>query len=139
MLQSCDLLITLGTRLAIPQRGYVDNELARRAEIFVVDCDQVELDKLGPRFKNKFLADAPIVLNQIFESVDSFGGLELLPWLKHVSHVRQTLPLVEDCHRNDHWVDSYSFMSGIGCILLEPTQHVCLTDMGTTLLVVSSS
>jgi len=28
LLQSCDLLITLGTRLAIPQKGYVDDELA---------------------------------------------------------------------------------------------------------------
>ena len=24
-------------------KGYVDSELARRAEIFVVDCDQLEL------------------------------------------------------------------------------------------------
>ena len=33
ILQSCDLLITLGTRLAIPQKGYVDKELARQAKI----------------------------------------------------------------------------------------------------------
>ena len=64
LLQSCDLLVTLGTRLAIPQKGYVDDELARRAEIFVIDCDQVELDKLGPRFSNKFLADAPKFLTR---------------------------------------------------------------------------
>ena len=54
LLQSCDLLVTLGTRLAIPQKGYVDDELARRAEIFVIDCDQVELDKLGPDSQTSF-------------------------------------------------------------------------------------
>ena len=43
MLQSCDVLITLGTRLAIPQKGYVDDELARNADIFVIECDQIEL------------------------------------------------------------------------------------------------
>ena len=55
MFQSCDLLVTIGTRLAIPQKGYVDTELARRAEIFVIDCDRIELEKLGERFPTNFL------------------------------------------------------------------------------------
>ena len=46
--------------MAIPQKGYVDTELARRAEIFVIDYDRIELEKLGERFPNKFLADAPV-------------------------------------------------------------------------------
>ena len=132
LLQSCDLLITLGTRLAIPQKGYVDDELARRAEIFVVDCDPVELDKLGPRFSRKFLADAPVVLTQIHAAIQSVGRLAVEPWLQHVRDVRQDMPLVEACHRNETWVDSYSFMADLGSAAGAKATFV--TDMGTALI-----
>lgn len=132
ILQSCDLLITLGTRLAIPQKGYVDDELARRAEIFVVDCDQVELEKLGPRFSNKYLAHAPAVLSQIHGEVQARGGISCDSWRKHLKHVRQTLPLVEDCHQNEQWVNSYTFMSELGDAAGPDATFV--TDMGTALI-----
>jgi acetolactate synthase-1/2/3 large subunit len=132
LLQSCDLLITLGTRLAIPQKGYVDDELARRAEIFVIDCDQVELDKLGPRFTKKLLADAPTALTQIHEAVLSVGHLAIEPWLEHVRKVRQLMPLVEACHHNETWVDSYGFMAALGSAAGSDTTFV--TDMGTALI-----
>ena len=132
LLQSCDLLITLGTRLAIPQKGYVDDELARRAEILVVDCDQVELDKLGSRFTKKLLADAPTALSQIHAAVQSVGQLPIAPWLEHVRKVRQEMPLVEACHRNETWVDSYGFMADLGSAAGSDTTFV--TDMGTALI-----
>jgi acetolactate synthase-1/2/3 large subunit len=132
LLQSCDLLITLGTRLAIPQKGYVDDELARRAEIFVVDCDKIELDKLGPRFTKRFLADAPTALTQLHSAIQSVGHLPVDLWLQHVREVRQTMPLVEACHRNETWVDSYSFMADLGSAAGSDATFV--TDMGTALI-----
>jgi acetolactate synthase-1/2/3 large subunit len=132
LLQSCDLLITLGTRLAIPQKGYIDNELARRSEIFVVDCDPVELDKLGSRFTNKYLADAPTALTQIYESVKAIGDFDFAPWLEHLRRVRQEMPLVEACHHNDTWVNSYSFMADLGRAAGSDVTFV--TDMGTALI-----
>lgn len=132
ILQSCDVLVTLGTRLAIPQKGYVDQELSRRAEIFVVDCDPIELDKLGPRFGHKYLADAPTVLEQIHESLASKPSLIIQTWIDHVSQVRQSLPLVEGCHSNKHWINSYEFMAQLGEIAPDNTTFV--TDMGTALI-----
>ena len=132
ILQSCDLLITLGTRLAIPQKGYIDDELARRANIFVVDCDQIELDKLGPRFTQQLLADAPIALTQIHDAVQTIGSLCIDSWLEHVKDVRHSMPLVEACHRNENWVDSYSFMADLGNATGPETTFV--TDMGTALI-----
>ena len=132
ILQSCDLLISLGTRLAIPQKGYVDDELARRAEIFVVDCDQIELDKLGPRFTNKLLVDAPTALTQIHAAVQFVGKLVIEPWLEHVKKVRHRMPLVEGCHHKESWVNSYSFIADLGNAAGSNTTFV--TDMGTALI-----
>lgn len=132
ILQSCDVLVTLGTRLAIPQKGYVDEELARRADIFVVDCDQVELDKLGHRFQNKYRADAPTVLQQLQTALAMVPRLQIHPWLDHISHARHSLPLVEVCHTSNKWINSYVFMAELG--EAAPANASFVTDMGTALI-----
>ena len=132
ILQSCDVLVTLGTRLAIPQKGYVDEELARRAEVFVVDCDPVELDKLGPRFQHKYQADAPTVLHQLHSALGDGLRLEIDSWIEHLNKTRQLLPLVEPCHQSEQWVDSYSFMAQLG--KAAPVNTSFVTDMGTALI-----
>ena len=132
MLQSCDLLVTIGTRLAIPQKGYIDDEIAREAKIFVIDCDPIELDKLGPRFSNKYLADAPTALSQIHESVQEIDDMQFATWRDHLRNLRQRLPLVEACHQNEAWVDSYSFIAELGNSAGSDTTFV--TDMGTALI-----
>jgi len=43
--QNCDLLIAIGTRLAIPQIGYDIHEFAREAKKVVVEIDSGELSK----------------------------------------------------------------------------------------------
>ncbi len=132
ILQSCDVLVTLGTRLAIPQKGYVDDELARRAEIFVVDCDQVELDKLAQRFQHQYCADAPTVLQQIHAELKMHPILHIQPWLSYLSDTRQAFPLVEACHSSEKWINSYSFMSELG--EAAPPNVSFVTDMGTALI-----
>jgi len=50
ILQQADLLLTLGTRLAIPQIGYDKKDFARNASKWIVDIDQTEclkFDGLG--------------------------------------------------------------------------------------------
>ena len=132
ILQSCDLLITLGTRLAIPQKGYVDEELSRRAEVFALDCDPVELEKLGPRFKYKFQADAPMALQQLHSSLRERSGIKIQPWLDHISKVTQSLPLVEECHQDEEWINSYPFMAQLGKAAANNASFI--TDMGTALI-----
>jgi len=132
MLQSCDLLITLGTRLAVPQKGYVDDELARRAEIFVIDFDQVELDKLSARFQHKYCADAPSVLCQLHGELANSDKLQIQPWLEYLRRLRESLPLVEASHQSDLWVNSYPFISELGDAASSNTTFV--TDMGTALI-----
>ncbi|TVS01889.1 MAG: thiamine pyrophosphate-binding protein [Cyanobium sp. PLM2.Bin73] len=130
-LQSCDLLLAIGTRLSVPQKGYVDSELARRAQIYVVDCDPVELEKLGPRFSSKFLADAPTVLEQLHKALSASPWLNE-EWLQHIAQLRSTFPLVESCHKSDTWINSYPFLADLG--QLAPSNTTFVTDVGTAFL-----
>jgi len=47
VLQNCDYLLSIGTRLAIPQIGYDLTELAREAVIDVVDIDATEAKNIN--------------------------------------------------------------------------------------------
>jgi acetolactate synthase-1/2/3 large subunit len=47
ILQKSDLLISIGTRLAIPQIGYDKLDFARHAQKFIVDIDPTECDKFS--------------------------------------------------------------------------------------------
>ena len=44
-IQTCDLLITIGTRLSLMQTGYNFEEYAKNARIVMVDIDEAELNK----------------------------------------------------------------------------------------------
>ena len=53
IVQNCDLLIVLGSRLALPQTGYNFDEFVREGKIIIIDIDtpQFPLDKVDKYFK----------------------------------------------------------------------------------------
>src|SRR5206468_758629 len=71
ILQNCDFLLTIGTRLAIPQIGYDLTELARSATIAVVDIDPLEVIKHGERIAYPVLADAKDFLSYMLKIINN--------------------------------------------------------------------
>ena len=132
ILQSCDLLITLGTRLSVPQIGYRHDEIAREADIYVIEIDTLELRKLDSRFK-KINSDAFLTLKEIHKLI-SPRLIAKKDWLKHIKEVKDYLPLIESCHVNNdrNFINSYQFISKLGSNAKEKTTFV--TDMGTALI-----
>jgi len=58
VLQNADLVVAIGTRLAIPQVGYALDELVRDGSLVVVDIDELEARKHGDRVALPVVADA---------------------------------------------------------------------------------
>lgn len=132
VLQSCDVLVALGTRLAIPQIGYDESELAREAKIYVVDCDEKQLLKLEKRASRALLADVGYVLARVDELKKRDISKSVDRWKEHVQDLRKRLPIVEECHNNDGWVNSYRFVKCLG--EMAPSNATFVTDMGTALI-----
>ena len=134
VLQNSDLIVAIGTRLAMPQIGYDLSELARGAKVAVVDIDPTEFDKLGARGTLPICADAGDFMSALLESVGShrfdFGA-----WVKACDGYREKYPWV-DAKRGhadkNGFVNSYAFMEKINGYF-KPDQLV-VTDMGTALL-----
>jgi acetolactate synthase I/II/III large subunit len=134
ILQSCDYLLTVGTRLAIPQVGYDIAELCRGAsDISCVDIDPAELRKYPTRVTQPICADAGNFLSEL----DKQRAVAPLPrkneWVDWCTRVRTRFPTIGPEHAdNGGFINSYRFMERL-THHLKPDQ-VIVTDMGTALL-----
>jgi acetolactate synthase-1/2/3 large subunit len=136
VLQNCDALICIGTRLAIPQVGYDLTEFARAAQVAVVDIDAKELLKLGDRIQLPIMSDAGDFIAQLLQDMD--GAYTKPDWISQCEGYREHYPVVGPEHGDmqdasgTQFINSYRFMQ-----VLEQYFHedqIVATDMGTALL-----
>ncbi len=136
VLQNCDALICIGTRLAIPQIGYDLTEFARAARIAVVDIDPKELLKLGDRIEIPVLSDAGEFIDRILN--DALGAYCPSDWLLQCEDYRRRYPVVGPEHADmqnesgTRFINSYRFMQALEQYFHD--DQIVVTDMGTALL-----
>lgn len=135
ILQSCDSLSTIGTRLSILQVGYDITELARDAkEITAVDIDPTELQKYPQRVTHPLCADAGAFIEEALRQLaaqDEFPTYQ--PWLEWCSETRANFPAIGPEHDDKPgYINSYRFMDRLKAHL--KADQVIVTDMGTALL-----
>ena len=136
VLQNCDALICIGTRLSIPQVGYDMTEFARAAQIAVIDIDPMELLKHGDRIQVPILSDAGCFIGILLESTT--GPFYRPEWLAQCDDYRQRYPVVGPEHSDIQdqagvtFINSYRFMQRLQDYFHE--DQIIVTDMGTALL-----
>jgi acetolactate synthase-1/2/3 large subunit len=136
VLQNCDALICIGTRLAIPQVGYDLTEFARAAEIALVDVDIDELLKHGERIQLPICSDAGEFIDEIMKMITNKFQRE--KWLEQCNKYRNNFPLIGQEHSDltDEdgitYINSYRFMKVLESYFHE--RQIVVTDMGTALL-----
>lgn len=133
VLQNCDLLICIGTRMAISQIGYEINELARDADIAIVDIDKFELEKYTNRYKYIINADAKDFIEVLLDQ-DSNNEISYNNWISQCDKYRIDYPWVSESDHpdKDGFINSYRFMEKLNSHF-KADQHIT-TDMGTALL-----
>lgn len=108
LIQQCDLLITLGTRLGIQQTGFNWREFAPNAKVVQIDIDENELRKGFPQTELAIKANANEILPRL---VDSYN-LEPTEWLSFIKKIREGLDHPEK-HNNkagDGFIELQSFL-----------------------------
>ena len=134
VVQNCDFLLCIGTRMAISQIGYEINELAREADIAVVDIDKHELDKYASRYKYSINADAKDFLEMLLEQIGELKPDDYNEWIKECTGYREKYPWFSptDHPDVDGFINSYQFMHKLNQHL--KADQLITTDMGTALL-----
>jgi acetolactate synthase-1/2/3 large subunit len=107
IIQQCDALLVLGSRLGLQQTGFNWREFAPCARVTQVDLDRAELEKGHPRVDFPLVADANDLLLRL--SGRDLG--EHAGWVAYCRRVRDALPLVETVnHTSDGFLSPYVFM-----------------------------
>ena len=133
ILQNCDFLLAVGTRLAIPQVGYDMSEFARAAKMVVVDRDPLEVGKHGDRVSLPVCADAKYFISTFLEKLKGTQLPSYQSWLERCRGYATKYPPVGPEHADrDGFINSYPFMDRLSKVM-KPDQCV-VTDMGTALL-----
>jgi acetolactate synthase-1/2/3 large subunit len=132
VLQNSDYVLSIGNRMAIPQVGYDLSELARGAEIDVVDIDETEGAKLHGRVRNFVHSDAGAFIDALL--LAAAGGIGSKgEWLNRCNAYRDEFPWVGSEHADSEgFMNSYRFMERLNSFFKK--DQIVVTDMGTALL-----
>lgn len=131
VLQNADFVIAVGTRLAMPQIGYVHDEFARAAKLAIVDIDHAEIEKLATRVNLPIVADAGDFIDAMLGA--SVECPENEHWLAQCEDYRRTYPWIGPEHDDQApFINSYHVLDRL-VAHMKHDQIVC-TDMGTALL-----
>jgi acetolactate synthase I/II/III large subunit len=136
IIQNCDLVISIGSRLAIPQMSYDPADFARNAsQVVVVDVDITELDKFVGERWTPVNADAGRFLAALHEAAPA---VSVDSWIGKAKGLRDAFPRREQAKGaipaadRAEWVNSYDVVYEISD-QAGPTD-IFTTDMGTGLL-----
>jgi acetolactate synthase-1/2/3 large subunit len=92
LIQQCDLLIAVGTRLGLQQTGFAWEEFCPLAKIYQIDIDELELEKGHPRIEAGLQSDAGAFLTKLINSVTP-EVQKFSHWLDFGSKVLGSFPL----------------------------------------------
>lgn len=93
LLQKSDLIVAIGTRLAIPQLGYDKSDFGRKAKKWVVEIDSTECSKFSGLGWNILNYDARDVMEFILSQLS--GPLSLEEWRKDCVSMKEAFPRID--------------------------------------------
>lgn len=129
IIQNADLIIVLGSRLALPQVGYDFNQFARGAKIIVVDIDKSEFTK-HIVYESIHANCKDVILNLLAKSKSINGHTS--NWTNYCKKLKIKYPWVDVEHVDNGCINSYKFIDKLSACLKD--NHIIVTDMGTALL-----
>jgi acetolactate synthase-1/2/3 large subunit len=130
IVQNCDLLLVIGSRLSLPQTGYDINNFAPEAKIIIVNNDLNELQKHIDRYDLPIEGDCSIFIDKLLEQDESFYKEE---WYNKCVEYAKKFPTIEPHHLEDNetYNNSYVTIDKLSDILDDDA--VIVLDQGTPL------
>ena len=108
--QSADLIIVVGCRLASALIGHNPGDFGRSAKKVYVEIDREELNK--PGLKNialKINNDAKLFLTEMLAQVPAGKLPDFGSWVKRCAHWKEKYPVVQPSYKTEKPVNSYYF------------------------------
>ncbi len=101
ILQNCDLLIILGTRLNPALTAYDERHFAFQAKKIIIDIDQNEIKKLDMNFEETLVADCGDFIKECLNQKSKFNVVEYSQWLSFCNNLKERYPLENEIQPSD--------------------------------------
>lgn len=128
IVQNSDLIIVIGSRLALPQVGYDFSQFGRSAKIVIIDIDELESSKYSPDLYLK--SDCKSAIISLYNSDINVDHIS--EWKSYCDDLKLKYPTIASYHLDNGYINSYKFVDKMCDYLKE--NHIIVTDMGTGLL-----
>jgi acetolactate synthase I/II/III large subunit len=129
--QNSDLLLSIGSRLSVPQVGYNFPLFARAAKKIIVDIDSAELKKPSLKPDLPIQADAKEFMVELLAQLKEVKPFEISSWLERCHGWKLKYPVVLPEYKEcKDAVNSFYFIQVLSEKLDE--KAVIVTDMGTS-------
>lgn len=126
IIEEADLVLCIGTRLALPQIGYNLQSFAKQATLIYFDVDQQEVEKIKTRTPYSYCWSSYGVYRNI-NKIDASKE-----WLNRCNELKAKYPRIESIHHTGEGLNSYIFMDELSKYL--KPDSVIVTDVGAALL-----
>ncbi|WP_321507952.1 thiamine pyrophosphate-binding protein [uncultured Methanoregula sp.] len=135
-MQNADLILSIGSRLAIPFTGYEYELFAREAKKIAVDIDSSELQKNTIKLDIPIQADAKQFIEKLQKRVKNNSLDEKLPWIEKCRHWKNKYPVITSEIVNQTTpINTYNFFDKLSDLLKE--RAIIIGDAGTVFCIIS--
>lgn len=136
LLQRSDLVVAMGTRLAIPQVGYNKSDFGRLAKKWVVDIDENECEKFNEIGWEVINSDVHEVLLGLMGNENALTYPSLQDWKAQIAKIKSELPRTNQCGPREYLREGFEHSNSVMEFLNESAdpEAVYVTDVGAGLL-----
>ena len=137
-MQNADLIISIGSRLAVPTIGFEYKLFAREAKVIVVDIDPEEHKKNTIKIDKIINADAKSFLEELINNLEKEKFTFPKGWLKKCNEWKRTYPVCLPKYRKSKGgINYYYFVDTLNKKIKAKTPVI--SDAGSSFYVVSQS
>jgi acetolactate synthase-1/2/3 large subunit len=130
IIQNCDLMISVGSRLGVKMTGYKFKAFAKNAYKIMVDIDENEMNKYNIHVDLKIKSDCLEFFEGILKSAASLNCSDISEWHTYCKNLRDKEQYVFDKHRTyKGFASNYCFVEGLSELV--PEEVPTITSNGS--------
>ena len=129
-IQSCDLLIILGSRLSIPITGYQIKNFSPKSKKIYIDIDQKEILKRGFKINLPIKSDINFFLKNFNKYLKLKNRVIKKNWIKKLLDLKKELNEDKNYKKQGKLINSFNFINSLSKIL--KGNEIVVTDMGAS-------
>ena len=129
-IQSCDLLIVLGSRLSVPITGYQIKNFSPNSKKVYVDIDKFEIKKRGMKIDVSINTDLNFFLQKLKNYLNNKNKIEKIKWVNELKKLKNLLDEDKNYKNQKKYINSFNFINHLSRAL--DGKNNIVTDMGTS-------